>query len=219
MFKVKPEKIAYTDLSEIPADYTDKMNKQYNWMARFYGFFIQVFPYWKKWIKKVIPHIEGKRILEVSFGNGYLMSQYASQQYEVYGIDYNERMVRIAQGKMHNKGLNIHLLIGNVEKLPFPDNHFDTIINTMAFSGYPDGNKALREMKRVLKPGGRLLMVDFDYPKDRNVLGYAFVRLWEKLGDIIKDMDALLTKNKFDFKHSPIGGVGSVHLYIAVKLP
>jgi len=217
MFKVKPGKIEYTDISKVPPDYTDKMNKQYNWMAIFYGFFIMVFPSWKKWIKKVIPHIEGRTILEVSFGNGYLMSQYASNHYEIYGIDYNERMVRIARRKMDKKGFDIHLLQGNVEKLQFPDNSVDTIINTMAFSGYPDGNKALREMKRVLKSGGRLLLVDFDYPEDRNVFGYAFVKLWEKSGDIIKDIEALLIKNNFDYSHSTIGGFGSVHLYIAVK--
>lgn len=217
MFKVKPGRIKYTDVSKIPPDYTDKMNKQYNWMAKFYSFFIMVFPFWKKWIKRVIPHIEGEKILEVSFGNGYLMSQYASEKYEVFGIDYNEKMVRIARGKMHSKGSEIHLLKGNVEEMPFPDNSFDTVINTMALSGYPDGNKAIGEMRRVLKPGGRLLLVDFDYPEDRNVFGYAFVKFWEKAGDIIKDIEELLTKNDLDYKHRTIGGFGSVHLYIAVK--
>jgi len=217
MFTVRPGRITYTDISDIPPDYTDKMNKEYNWMAGFYGFFIMVFPLWKKWIKKLIPHIQGETILEVSFGNGYLMSQYASDNYEIHGIDYNEKMVRIARGKMHRKGFDVHLFKGNVEEMPFPDNSFDTVINTMALSGYPDGNKAVAEMKRVLKPGGRLLLVDFDYPKDRNVFGYAFVKLWEKAGDIMKDIEALLIKNEFIYRHSSIGGFGSVHLYVAVK--
>ena len=105
----------------------------------------------------------------------------------------------------------------DVEKLPFPDQFFDTVINTMAFTGYPDGNKALSEMKRVLKPGGRLLLVDFDYPENRNVLGYAIVRLWEKFGDIMKDLEALFKKHNFAFEHRSIGGFGSVHLYRATK--
>lgn len=215
IFRVKPEKIRYTDESKIPSDYTHKMNKAYNWMAKGYDAFMFVFPVWKKWIKEVIPHIQGESILEVSFGNGYLMSQYASAQYAIFGVDYNERMVKLARKKMEHAGFDIRLRQGNVEKLPFPDNRFDTIINTMAFTGYPDGNKALGELKRVLKTGGRLLLVDFNYPKNRNVFGFAIVRLWERFGDISKDIDALLAAHKFDFEHRSVGGFGSVQLYIA----
>jgi len=217
VFRVKPEKIRYTESSDIPSDYTQKMNKAYNWMARGYDAFMFVFPVWKKWITKVIPHIQGETILEVSFGSGYLMSKYALSQYEIYGVDYNERMVKLTLEKMEKKGFDARLQRGNVEKLPFPDNSFDTVINTMAFTGYPDGNKAIGEMKRVLKPGGRLLLVDFDYPENRNVFGYAIVKLWEMFGDIIKDINALLTEYKFDFKQRSIGGFGSVHLFTAVK--
>ena len=217
IFKVNPKKIKYTDTSKISPDYTDRMNKEYNWMARGYDAFMFLFPFWKKWIKKVIPHIEGQKILEVSFGNGYLMTQYAKDGYEVHGIDYNEKMLDIAAGKLKAKYIQAKLSKANVEKLPFADNTFDTVINTMAFSGYPDGAKAMRELRRVLKTNGRLLLVDFDYPKNRNVAGYLIVKLWEKLGDIIKDISAQLTKYDFDWHDIAIGGCGSVHLFIAQK--
>ena len=155
--------------------------------------------------------------MEVSFGNGYLMTQYAKDDYDIYGIDYNEKMLDITSRKLLAKKINAKLSKANVEKLPFPDNTFDTVINTMAFTGYPDGDKAMSELKRVLKKDGRLLLVDFDYPKDRNVLGYLIVRLWEKLGDIIKDINAQLIKYDFDCQDLPIGGFGSVHLFIAQK--
>lgn len=217
IFRVKSDKIKYTDLSSIHPDYTDKMNKQYNWMAKGYSAFMFVFPVWKKWIKNVIPYIKGDIVLEISFGNGYLMSQYASNKLEIYGVDYNMKMVETARNRLEKKGLDIHLIKGNVENLPFPDNSFDTIINTMAFTGYPDGKKALSEIKRVLKPGGRLLLVDFDYPKNRNVFGYSIVKLWEKFGDIIKDIETLLSEQNFEFEHITVGGFRSVHLYTAVK--
>ena len=66
MLKVKPEKIKYTDISIIQSNYTDKMNKEYNWMATGYDAFMTIFPIWKKWIRQVIPHIKGVKILEVS---------------------------------------------------------------------------------------------------------------------------------------------------------
>lgn len=217
MFKVKPERLTYTDLSKIPSDYTDKMDQEYNWMAKGYDAFMTIFPLWKKWIKKVIPHIQGNKILEVSFGSGYLMKQYALEAYEMYGIDYNERMLEITQKKMDGIKIKAHLTKGNVENLPYPDNTFDTVINTMAFSGYPDGDKAMSELKRVLKSKGKLLLVDFDYPKNRNVFGFWIVRLWEKLGDIMKDINSLLVKYDFEYEALSVGGFGSVQLFVARK--
>ncbi len=217
MFKVIPEIVKYTDLSKIPSNYTDKMNKEYNWMAKGYDAFMIVFPLWKKWIKKVIPYIKGKKILEVSFGSGYLMTQYATNDFDIYGIDYNEKMLEIASKKMSSNKISTKLSIANVEILPFPDNTFDTVINTMAFTGYPNGDKAMAEFKRVLKEEGKLLLVDFDYPENRNLLGYWIVKLWEKLGDIIKDINSLLSKYEFNYQDIPIGGFGSVHLFIAKK--
>ncbi len=215
MFKIKPEKIKYTDTLTIDSGYTEKMNRVYNWMAKGYDAFMIVFPLWKKWIKKIIPYIEGKKILEVSFGSGYLMTQYAKDNLDIHGIDYNEKMLEIASKKMRSKKINAKLSKANIEELPFPDNTFDTVINTMAFTGYPNGDKAMSELKRVLKKDGTLLLVDFDYPKDRNLIGYLIVRLWENLGDIIKDINSLLIKYGFDYKDLPVGGFGGVHLFIA----
>ena len=217
MLKVRQEKIKYTDLSKISPDYTDKMNKEYNWMAKGYDAFMFIFPLWKKWIKKVIPHIKGEKVLEVSFGSGYLMTKYASRQLDIYGIDYNEKMLKITSNKMLKINIKANLSQGNVERLPFADNTFDTVINTMAFTGYPNGEKAMSELKRVLKDNGKLLIVDFDFPNNRNILGYLIVMLWEKFGDIIKDINSLLKQNGLDYKDIPVGGFGSVHLFIAQK--
>ena len=68
-------------------------------------------------------------------------------------------MFEITSKKMSSKKDNTKLYIANVEKLPFPDNMFDTVINTMAFTGYPNGDKAMSEFRRVLKNGGKLLTI------------------------------------------------------------
>lgn len=59
------------------------MNKDYNWMAKGYDLFMTIFPAWKKWIREIIPNIQGEKILEVSFGNEYLMTEYASEKYGI----------------------------------------------------------------------------------------------------------------------------------------
>ena len=75
----------------------------------------------------------------------------------------------------------------------------------------------MSELKRVLKGDGSLLLVDFDYPRNRNRIGYMIVRLWEKFGDIIKDINSLLLQHDFDYKDISVGGFGSVHMFIVQK--
>jgi SAM-dependent methyltransferase len=107
--------------------------------------------------------------------------------------------------------------LADIEQLPYPTNSFDTVVNTMAFTGYPDGHKALKEIYRVIKPKGRFVLVDIDYPKNRNWLGTRTTRLWAGLGDIIRDMEKLFKQTGFQFTEQEVGGFGSVHLYIAEK--
>ena len=87
----------------------------------------------------------------------------------------------------------------------------------MAFSGYPDGVAALNEMGRVLKPDGRLVLVDVNYPQDRNRLGMALTKFWMASGDLIRDMGPLFEESGWKFQEEEIGGFGSVHLYVAEK--
>ena len=57
---------------------------------------VKLLPVWKTWIKVVVPYIEGNRVLEASFGTGYLLLQYANE-YETHGIDINNDMIEIAK--------------------------------------------------------------------------------------------------------------------------
>ena len=95
---------------------------------------------------------------------------------------------------------------------------FDTIVNTMAFTGYPDARKAMSELSRVLKTGGKLVMVDIAYPKDGNWKGVLATKFWIAFGDLVRDMDALFKEFDFEVRDREIGGFGSVHLYIGTKL-
>ena len=105
----------------------------------------------------------------------------------------------------------------NVEALPYRDELFDTVINTMSFSGYPDAEAAMSELSRVLRPAGRLVILDVNFPRDGNRLGDALVGLWKRTGDLIRDMNALLDRFGFDASDLEVGGFGSIHLYVARK--
>ncbi|MBX7057879.1 MAG: class I SAM-dependent methyltransferase [Leptospirales bacterium] len=198
--------------------YTERMNCIYNWLAPFYNGISWLFPMWRRWIRSVIPFIAGRRILEISFGPGYLMGCYARDgRYEVHGIDYNERMLAIAVRRMKRLRIAADLRRGNVECLAYADESFDTVISTMALTGYPDGKKALAEMVRVLQPGGKLLMVAIDYPDDRNWFGYFLARLTAWIGDRLQDIDALLDESGLAWSAEEIGAGGCVKRYICTK--
>jgi ubiquinone/menaquinone biosynthesis C-methylase UbiE len=152
----------------------------------------------------------------VSFGTGYLMTRYAGN-FETHGIDLNGRMVALTMRSLEKRGLSAGLLQGTVEQLPYKDACFDTVVNTMAFTGYPDGARALSELRRVLRPEGLLLLMDINYPKDRNGPGTLLTRFWQRAGDIIRDVDSLLAGQGFDVEDLEIGGLGSVHLYLCRK--
>jgi ubiquinone/menaquinone biosynthesis C-methylase UbiE len=155
-------------------------------------------------------------VLEVSFGTGYLISQYAGI-FETHGIDYNRRMVTIARKNLLRAGRKAALIQGNVEALPYPDASFDSLINTMAFSGYPNGVQALAEMKRVLRNDGKLILIDFTFPPDRNWLGSRLAMFWERSGDVLRDMATLFHDCDLDYTDESIGAWGSVRLYVASK--
>ncbi len=205
--------------SSEPADkesFTRGLDRAYGLLARPYDIGVKLLPVWKTWLKQALPHIEGPRVLEVSFGTGFLLTQYAGD-FETDGIDFNEKMVTVASENLEQKGIAARLQQGNVEALPYESNTFDCIVNTMAFSGYPDAHKAMSELHRVLKPGGRLVLIDIEYPTDRNWLGMKATRLWTALGDLIRDLGKLLHEFGFDYSQQEIGGFGTVHLYIATK--
>ena len=214
--KVSPDKIKYQEKPKDSLAYTKEMDKIYTRWTKAYDRFIAVFPLWKKWLRSVLPHIKGNRLLEVSFGTGFLLTQYPDN-IELYGIDYNTDMVSWARNKLAKLRREAELIQGNVEQLPYDDQFFDTVVVTMAYSGYPDGDKALSEMLRVLKPGGMLLMVDYDYPPDRNIFGYWITRAMVKSGDLIKDIHSFIKKTGYSYESRCIGSFKSAQLFVITK--
>ena len=206
----------YSPEPENQKEFTAEFDTFYTRFAGMYDFLVRSLPVWKNWLKRTLPYIQGPRVLEVSFGTGYLLTQFADR-FQVFGIDYNAAMTQTTKQNLQRRGMTANLHQADVAHLPFADNSFDTLVNTMAFSGYPDGKAALAELGRVLKPGGRLVMIDVNYPESRNRLGMALVRFWMASGDIIRDMRGLFDDSGWEFEEEEIGGFGSVHLYVAEK--
>ena len=209
----------FTQYSLEPEDqkgFTREFDRLYSRSARIYDWVVKVLPIWRNWIQAVLPHIQGSRVLEASFGTGYLLTRYAGR-FQTCGIDYNVELTQIAARNLQKAEINADLQVASVEALPYKAETFDTLVNTMAFTGYPDAHQALAELHRVLRPGGKLLLVDINYPSDRNRLGMWLTRAWQAGGDLIRAMSPLFDEYGFSFTDEEIGGFGSVHLYVAEK--
>jgi ubiquinone/menaquinone biosynthesis C-methylase UbiE len=98
-------------------------------------------------------------VLEVAVGTGRNVGFYPSG-IRLTGIELSSEMLAIARRRAADVGLQAELLQGDAQVLAFPDASFDTVVCTFSLCSIPDDRKAVAEMKRVLRPGGRLLLVD-----------------------------------------------------------
>lgn len=106
----------------------------------------------------------GFRVLDIAAGTGDLTKAFAKRagpSGEVWHTDINESMLRVGRDRMINEGLLLPTLICDAEKLPFPDNYFDRVSVAFGLRNMTHKDAALAEMRRVLKPGGKLLVLEF----------------------------------------------------------
>ena len=106
----------------------------------------------------------GFKVLDIAGGTGDLAGAFAKRagaSGEVWHTDINESMLRTGRDRMINEGLILPTLICDAEKLPFPDDYFDRVSVAFGLRNMTHKDQALSEMRRVLKPGGKLLVLEF----------------------------------------------------------
>ncbi|MEN9868427.1 MAG: hypothetical protein RL748_4017 [Pseudomonadota bacterium] len=106
----------------------------------------------------------GFKVLDIAGGTGDLARAFAKQagpSGQVWLTDINESMLRVGRDRLLNDGLLIPFALCDAEKLPFPDNYFDRVSVAFGLRNMTHKDQALAEMQRVLKPGGKLLVLEF----------------------------------------------------------
>ena len=160
---------------EIRAVSTKLTKARYNRIAPLYNF-IEAIPErrFKPWRKKLLAKAKGT-ILEIGVGTGKNFPHYPSGTC-ITGIDIAERMLVIARKKASELGLSFDLREGDVQSLDFPDHFFDTVVATFVFCSVPDPVQGLRELRRVVKPSGRILLLEH-VRIDKPIIGWMMDRL------------------------------------------
>ncbi|MGS0741948.1 bifunctional demethylmenaquinone methyltransferase/2-methoxy-6-polyprenyl-1,4-benzoquinol methylase UbiE [Glaciimonas sp. GG7] len=106
----------------------------------------------------------GFKVLDIAGGTGDLAKAFAKRAGptgQVWLTDINESMLRVGRDRVFNAGLSTPTLLCDAEKLPFPDNYFDRVSVAFGLRNMTHKDVALSEMRRVLKPGGKLLVLEF----------------------------------------------------------
>jgi ubiquinone/menaquinone biosynthesis C-methylase UbiE len=120
----------------------------------------------------------GGSVLEVAPGPGYFCIELAKLgPYAVRGVDLSDSMVKIARRKADEAGVKVDFDQANSSNLPFPQQTFDFLVCRAAFKNFAQPVKALQEMHRVLKPGGRALVIDLRRDASPTVVSQAVDRM------------------------------------------
>ncbi|MDU6410363.1 MAG: bifunctional demethylmenaquinone methyltransferase/2-methoxy-6-polyprenyl-1,4-benzoquinol methylase UbiE [Yersiniaceae bacterium] len=124
---------------------------------------------WKRFTIDCSGVRRGQRVLDLAGGTGDLTAKFSrlvGDKGQVVLADINDSMLKMGREKLRNLGVvgNVSYVQANAEALPFPDNYFDCITISFGLRNVTEKEKALRSMFRVLKPGGRLLVLEFSKP-------------------------------------------------------
>ncbi|GAA3988909.1 bifunctional demethylmenaquinone methyltransferase/2-methoxy-6-polyprenyl-1,4-benzoquinol methylase UbiE [Comamonas faecalis] len=196
---------------------------------------------WKAYTVMVANLREGDEVLDIAGGTGDLslaFSKKVGATGRVVHTDINEAMLRVGRDRLIDKGVVLPTLVCDAEQLPFPDNHFDLVSVAFGLRNMTHKDGAIAEMARVLKPRGRLLVLEFSRvakPLEKAYDWYSF-NVLPRLGSMVagdadsyrylaesirmhpgqEELKALMKANGFghvDY-HNMTGGIVALHVGI-----
>ena len=133
--------------------------------------------------ERVLSQAHG-RVLEIGIGSGLNLPLYGSRVDEVLGLDPAARLIAMAQEAASHCKFPVTFINGSAQAMPIDRGSIDTLVTTWTLCSIPDAVAALQEMRRVLKPGGRLLFVEHGLAPEENVRKWQnrLTPLWKRIG-------------------------------------
>jgi len=151
---------------EVVREMFDEISPRYDFLNHFLSFGID--RNWRTKVVRIIKMNGSRQILDVATGTGDLAIAVARTGPEkITGIDISEKMLGVGRKKITGKSLNhiITLQQGDAENIPHPDNSFDAVTVAFGVRNFENLEKGLAEMRRVLRPGGLMLILEFSHPQ------------------------------------------------------
>ena len=113
----------------------------------------------RRWRERLWSQVDGNRVLEVGVGTGKNVPYYPSGV-QVTAVDLSDRMMERARRRVQELGIEADLCLMDAQRLAFPDVAFAAAVSTFVFCSVPDPVRGLRELGRVVRPGGRVLLLE-----------------------------------------------------------
>jgi len=174
--KITPYKDSTASKKEQVTTMFDTISTNYDGLNRVISFGIDV--KWRKKVVKFVAEVKPQRILDVATGTGDLAINLVNTgASEIIGLDISAGMLEVGKEKIEHKNLDdtIKMVLGDGEKIDFPDAHFDAITVSFGVRNFEHLEKGLSEIYRVLKPGGIFVVLETSVPtKTPYKQGYNF---------------------------------------------
>ena len=178
----------------------DDISNHYDFLNHFLSFGID-----KLWRRKLIRLLAQERpysILDVATGTGDMAIALAKlKPQKIKGIDIADKMLEIACAKVLHRRLNtvISFETGDAEKIPFNDSSYDAVTVAFGVRNYENLLQGLKEMNRVLKPGGTMLILEFSHPQ--SIMVKLFYRIYSRI--VIPSAGRLISGNNHAYRYLP----------------
>ncbi len=178
----------------------DDISNRYDFLNHFLSFSIDF--WWRRKLISLLSVKQPQNILDVATGTGDLAIALAKlNPRKITGIDISEKMLTIARDKVIRKKLNkiISFETGDAENIPFTDNSFDAVTVAFGVRNYENLLMGLKEMNRVLKQGGTMMILEFSQPQ-ANLFSQLY-RIYSER--IIPFIGKLISKHKHAYQYLP----------------
>jgi demethylmenaquinone methyltransferase/2-methoxy-6-polyprenyl-1,4-benzoquinol methylase len=197
--KVLPYKASGQSKKDQVADMFDDIAPRYDFLNRFLSVGIDVG--WRRKALKELGPIQPENLLDVATGTAdvAIMAARMLNPGKIIGIDISEKMLAIGRNKLLKEGLSgqIELQSGDSEAINFPDNAFDAVTVAFGVRNFEHLEKGLGEIFRVLRPGGKLVVLEFSKPKTKGIQQlYKFY-----MGMVAPEMGKIFSSNKEAYRY------------------
>ena len=182
---------------------TEIVKRRWNRTARRYDY-LMAFMEWasvRKWRRLLWSRVESSRVLEIGVGTGNNIPYYPADA-EITAVDFSEEMLNRAKNRASRHKAKVNLQQMDVQNLEFADNTFDTVVGSMVFCSVPDPVRGIREVERVCKPGGKVVLLEQDFSSN------PFSRL------LVKLVNPLVIRMGSDFRRRTIDDVAKSGLKV-----
>ena len=153
------------------------------------------------WLEDRFPPTQSRAVLEPGIGTGRIALPLVKRGYRVTGLDISKEMLSVCVAQSHQSGYNdrLHCMRADTTRLPFPKSAFDLCVAVHLFYFIPEWRGALREMLRVLKPDGALVLLHTGFGTEVPSLNVRYQELAQELGYIFPTYGVRSTKEVLEY--------------------